>query len=63
MTKIKAKIKKALKRIKYMDKSKARYFSLTVLIIGFLTFVGTTYSYFLLTDKLSAATITIGKLK
>lgn len=56
-------LKKIFKRIKYYDKTKTRFFTSMIVISAFTLFIGSTYSYFAITEHLNAATIAIANLK
>ena len=55
-------VKKAYKKLKYLDKTSFRFYIVTGFIGIFCTFVTTTYSVFTLSKTLNAAIITIAKL-
>ena len=55
-------VKKAYKKVKYLDKTSFRFYIVTGFIGIFCTFVTTTYSVFTLSKTLNAAIITIAKL-
>lgn len=57
------KVKKSMKRLKYLDKTQASYFVVTSFIAAFFLFTGVTYSYFTFSKHMNAATITIAKLE
>lgn len=56
------KVKKILKRLKYVDKTKSRYFSVMTFICAFILFAGTTYSYFSFSRYINSSTISIANL-
>lgn len=55
-------IKHQVRKLKYLDKTQARYFIVTGFLLSFCLFTGGTYSYFAFTEHLHATTITIGNL-
>lgn len=55
-------IKKIHRKLKYLDRTKKRYFTTMIFISSFSLFIGVTYSYFYITEHLSVATIAIAKL-
>lgn len=60
--KLKSSIKKAFRKLKYLDKTQLNYFIVTGFIGTFCMFTGVTYSAFTISRFLNAATITIAKL-
>ncbi len=55
-------IKRAFRKIKYLDKTQASYFVVTSFIAVFMMFTGVTYSYFTYSKHMNAAVITIANL-
>jgi len=60
--KLSSAVKKIHRKLKYLDKTKATYFGISIFLIVFCLFTGGTYSYFMFSEHLNAAIISIAKL-
>ena len=62
MKKLKNSFKKSWHKLKFLDKTKSRYFFITSFICAFCLFTATTYSFFAISKNLNTALISIAKL-
>ena len=60
--KLSSSIKKLYRKLKYLDKTKATYFGVSIFLAAFCLFTGGTYSYFMFSEHLNTAVISIAKL-